>query len=739
MEKIKTFFKVVLVIVFLMQTTQAQETAKGIKDAAIKTHQHKNGCCQYKVIYLGGGFNNPLVNSSQKLFGNYSGKTVGFTIDYSQTIIRKSGFSIGFNLGGNYFTGNGNPFGSDLPEPYLVTAQISSEVSGTSNTKNSGYFFGVGPQLNIHFANRFVFSPIFQVGYLGVTQSNFKATQTVLMQGFALPNYTRTYDLISQTETKTSGLGIIPKARLSYMISKNIGIWAEASYLLGPTVNSEITTFEPNTQPNSPPPSSYSIGQMDDGTYTRVTNESKYNSIGFGFGLVYSFGKPSSKNPTTNSISKKPLEITKSTKNNCITYKSPKINSPKQGNEIVTNRNEIYIDFQRSDALYVNYKVQIWRDKKGKKEIVYEQIYPHSFSGNIKDLKLTKDKTENLSMQIQALPAETKDYKGINKRKAAYQKAHCTQFQNDGLSDVVNFTMKSNGCSPDYDMVITKAECAEGGKIKVTGNYVFTLPATATGNQNTVSLANFNVLVDGQALNIHNPSNNINTITNITVVSGQTNNFSFEIDGDAYCEKNLEIRYDVSYVIKCGSQIITNSIPCYAEYSNLPCCLCSYCEKPETSIIIDGLNTATTNITTNNLEITQNFEVNPKVISKVTAEIVSMEEFEVSDECKTCRKSIHSDNVLVENEVYHFIDNNLLTTSNSINKPATSANSTNTFPTKLLEWKTNSIGTFTFDFMIALPGTANLSCCERHGTVCIRYTFTDADCKTCDKYICYQY
>lgn len=289
MKKTKLFLKILFITVFLTQTLYSQNVAKGIKDQGIKTHTHQRGCCQYKVIYVGGGFNNPTGSSSQKLFGNYSGKTTGFTLDYSQTILRNSGFSIGFNVGGNYFTGAGDPFGSTLPKPYLVTAQISSEVTGTSNAKNSGYFVGLGPQFNIHFANCFVFSPIFQVGYLGVTQSDFKATQTTLMQGFALPNYTRKYDLISQTETKTSGLGFIPKARLTYMISKNIGVWAEASYLLGPTVKSEITTFKPQSDPTLPPPNSYSVGQMDAGKYTTVTNESKYNALGFGFGIVYGF------------------------------------------------------------------------------------------------------------------------------------------------------------------------------------------------------------------------------------------------------------------------------------------------------------------------------------------------------------------------------------------------------------------------------------------------------------------
>ncbi len=127
---------------------------------------------------------------------------------------------------------------------------------------------------------------------MGVNQSEFKATQTTLIQGFAVPNYTKNYDLISQTQTKTSGLGVIPKIRMTYALSENLGLWVEANYLLGPTVKNSITTFKPNTQPNSPPPSSYSIGQMDDGTYTTEVNETKYNAVGVNFGVVLGLGKP---------------------------------------------------------------------------------------------------------------------------------------------------------------------------------------------------------------------------------------------------------------------------------------------------------------------------------------------------------------------------------------------------------------------------------------------------------------
>nr|WP_309757253.1 hypothetical protein [Flavobacterium sp.] len=271
-------------MILVIQTMQAQENAKGIKDQGVKSHTHQRGCCQYKVIYLGGGFNNPNANSNQRLYG----KTRGIALDYSQTILRKPGFSIGFNIGGQYFTGNNDPFESSLPQPYLISNQISSTVTSSGDSKNSGYFIGVGPQFNIHFANHFVFSPIFQLGYFGTKQNESNATQTTLISGGAVADYNKTYVLISQNETKISGVGFVPKARLTYMITANIGVWTEINYLMGQTAKNNTSTFEPKR--DSDTQTVFSVAQMDAGTFATTSSDAKYNALGLNFGVVFGFG-----------------------------------------------------------------------------------------------------------------------------------------------------------------------------------------------------------------------------------------------------------------------------------------------------------------------------------------------------------------------------------------------------------------------------------------------------------------
>ncbi|CAN1548546.1 hypothetical protein MCEGE10_02069 [Flavobacteriaceae bacterium] len=240
------------------------------------------------AVSVSGGIGNVKINNGNSV------STKGFGLDYFYAIKATKNFSWGLNGGANYFSGSSDPFEGTLPDPFKVTGQITNVVTGSGDSKNSGYFAGLGPQFNFAISDKLIFSPIFQVGYLGVTQSEFKATQTVVMNGDAGPNYTKSYDLISQTQTKTSGLGFIPKIRMTYALTENLGLWVEGNYLLGPTVKNSITTFKPEPVANAQ--GAYNIEQMEVGTYTTEINETKHNAVGVNFGIVFGFGGNTDRN-----------------------------------------------------------------------------------------------------------------------------------------------------------------------------------------------------------------------------------------------------------------------------------------------------------------------------------------------------------------------------------------------------------------------------------------------------------
>ncbi len=122
----------------------------------------------------------------------------------------------------------------------------------------------------------------------------------------------------------------------------------------------------------------------------------------------------------------------------------------------------------------------------------------------------------------------------------------------------------------------------------------------------------------------------------------------------------------------------------------------------------------------------QPFSVNPKNITKITAEIISIsEDTSIDNACKTCAEN--------ENAVYHFIGNNTTNWNGSTNALNI------TTPSKTVEWICNNQDNLTVNLNIALPGISKLTCCKHKGQVCIRYYFTDVDCKTCEKFECYNY
>lgn len=695
---------------------------------------------RFSQLYVGGGLQMP---SSTTKEGANSVNGIDFNIGYYHPIWawEKSMISLGLNAELGYNLGNGERDTKNQYTVYNLAGQSQLPTvseRGTGSPRSQGFRGAAGLQMNVHLGDKFTLSPIINAGYLSTTHKSFSVTETVYYNGSAY-----NYDLLSQKESKTSSLGILPKLRMTYNITPRIGIWLEGNYTMGPKIKTETTRFVLDP---SIPSDSYNLGHFAEGQYITTKKETSYSAVGVNGGIVFSLGKP--KNPKKPKPTEKPttqVENNNPTKDNdCIEYSAPVIISPKQNENIYVNNGELFIDYKKSNALFVNYRVTIYKAKKGKKELIHDKTYPHNFSGKIEGLKSLKDENENLTIQMQAIAATQKEYPGINARQAAYQKSSCATFVNNGNSNVVNITASSNRCTPDYEMNITKAECMEGkeGKIKVEGNYKISYPQNMRSGSTSLTISNIRVEVDGQIISIYNPTNNINTVSPILVTSGQLNYFSFEIEGANYCKKNLKIKYDLTSIINCSD----NDVPSYStmplrdcqdSYDNLPCCLCNYCENEENIKIEVEQNSSGTVAGTNNVNISQQMTITPKLTTRVSAEIIAFEEEEIDDACKTCRKNKGE---LAENEVYHFIPiNKLQWGNNGIDKIATPANGSGNYPSKIIEWFTNNNGSVVFDLTIAIPGTASLDCCERHGKIGIRYTFTDEDCRTCEKIVWYNY
>ena len=238
----------------------------------------KNGI----MFYAGVGTNSPSSTTEQA--GVVKGLDLNFSVYKPIWFWDKSNISLGFNAGGGYNFGNGD---YDIKNQYRVYDLFGQSQSptvterGTGSPKNAGFKFEIGPQMNIHLGEKFTISPIFNIGYLSISQKSFAVTETLYFNGFEYD-----YDLLSQKETKTNGLGIIPKIRFAYNITSRFGIWLEGSYLIGPKIKTETTIFQPA---EGPVENQYYLGQFEDGSYTTTVKETKYSSMGVNGGIVFDF------------------------------------------------------------------------------------------------------------------------------------------------------------------------------------------------------------------------------------------------------------------------------------------------------------------------------------------------------------------------------------------------------------------------------------------------------------------
>jgi hypothetical protein len=131
-----------------------------------------------------------------------------------------------------------------------------------------------------------------------------------------------------------------------------------------------------------------------------------------------------------------------------------------------------------------------------------------------------------------------------------------------------------------------------------------------------------------------------------------------------------------------------------------------------------------------NLNIVQNFTLSPNNITKINAEIFFVSE---SNSDTSCRKCITS-----EAAVWNFVPMNKVIWNSGLPNNGSPNNASGTYPAQNIVWFCNAQGNLKLDLKIALPGLTS-STCKRIGKIGIKFKFTDANCKTCEQTITYDY
>jgi hypothetical protein len=505
------------------------------------------------------------------------------------------------------------------------------------------------------------------------------------------------------------------------MFSKNIGIWAEGSYVMGPKSETTIRTYAPNGQPDEN--GFYDIGNVQEGVFNTRTYESKNNAYAVKGGIVISIGggkknEISTEGDGTKATGGTPTSITTTKYKPTEIYEPPIITSPINNEIVSVSGNTLLIQYTPSTACNVNYKVKVWDNSNGKK-LIYDQLHKSNFNGKITGLKLKESSKTQLSVQMQAIPCDACGTCSGDKQK--FQNSSNTVIKNNGNSNVVNVT--SSPCSNNgntLEIKIDSAKCLNNKETKVWGHTKYTRvnPASTETNIGFKSL-----VIDGVSQPL--PA----SLTSLPASSGVNQSFDFTISGN-YCDKEIGLQDTIFTTCNYGG--ISNPDPVSAsDFYTLPCCYCDYCDD---KTIINTDSTATVSTTSNLLQIHQAFTLNPTNITKISAEIIYMSEDDSLDmACRTCAKGKDG-----ENAVFHFYGSNTAIWNGAVTN-AQASNSDRNYPTKAIEWSFNNRGEVELDMNIALPGISGLSCCNHKGQVCIRYYFTDVNCKTCEYFVCYNY
>lgn len=147
------------------------------------------------------------------------------------------------------------------------------------------------------------------------------------------------------------------------------------------------------------------------------------------------------------------------------------------------------------------------------------------------------------------------------------------------------------------------------------------------------------------------------------------------------------------------------------------------------SNLIKPVSSQATKLPSDMLTINQQFSISPVNVKQVTAEIISVSEDPIDTACMQCNGK--------EAWAYRFISHNTASWNSGAALNATPVNSNSYYPARMIEWHCNQQGSLGLNLKISLPGTK--TGCVRKGKVCIRYRFTDTDCKTCETIVCYPF
>lgn len=178
-------------------------------------------------------------------------------------------------------------------------------------------------------------------------------------------------------------------------------------------------------------------------------------------------------------------------------------------------------------------------------------------------------------------------------------------------------------------------------------------------------------------------------------------------------------------------------------------CCSSFTKQVTTQISMVGNTTAGYNA----VKFVPTFKVGPKLIKQVRISVVNFETSSTNNDCLICESNAgRYGNMSVpqgftgggKDAIEGMVYPTQTITPACFPIPCPTWN---TLPSSEVSWGAQNgpgynlmdgIGDQTTTFTISLPKKSKLSCCDDTIKICIKYSFTDVDCNTCDTIICYK-
>ncbi len=186
-----------------------------------------------------------------------------------------------------------------------------------------------------------------------------------------------------------------------------------------------------------------------------------------------------------------------------------------------------------------------------------------------------------------------------------------------------------------------------------------------------------------------------------------------------------------------------------SDLDSLPSCICNYCNSLDFINVSSSL-TPVNNMLLLNYNIVQQMQINGLApIKEFKAVIIGLRHTVNNDACKVCTKEAKNmglfNHEFPGNPFSHPKDiTNSTIVWQSGNEGNADVNNNSDYHTNQLIWTAQnpvtgvdfSTSPRVFQLPIGLP-ESHLECCNSEFEMCIRYIFTDINCKTCDFQVCY--